>query len=143
MTQLNFCDLQKDQKTFDYIKKYVNYIDKNEDKLLFELENEIQNDEIEKHLANLNISVDDKYKRNIEAIKWIKLNAEGFRLYLDTIKAVAKLYLLLLNSVSLVFYCKELDCCLEDKINNFNYELFVKVIDIFYILKDNVNCFNY
>ncbi len=78
---MSFCLLDGDQKTFEYFKKYVEYLERHEGSC-FDLDNEIQAGEIRNHLLRNGFSQDDVD----EKIRWIRLNAKPFRDYLNTIK---------------------------------------------------------
>lgn len=76
-----FCQLQDDEKTFLYFKKFVQEI---KDKTILKIGNEIQGLELRKHFNTNQIPAD-----NVMAeIDWTNKNAEGMRLYLNTIEAV-------------------------------------------------------
>jgi hypothetical protein len=77
---MTFCKLEKDKKTFEYVKQYLLWYSQNHDNFL-ELDSQIQLLEIKNHLENNNY--DD---RTTEMLDWIKQNSEKFRIYLNTIK---------------------------------------------------------
>ncbi len=82
-----FCILEKDEKTFEYFKLYVEYLE-NEDSTCLILDNKIQSEEIQEHLRRTGNAhgVDDQKKKIIS--QWIKKNARPFRDYLNSIKLV-------------------------------------------------------
>jgi len=90
------CILEKDNKTYDYFKRYLAILGlddikssletslkiENLPKKVFFLDNMIQKEEIELHLeANKHI-----LDQPAEALNWIEKNGKGFRNYLQTIK---------------------------------------------------------
>lgn len=78
---MSFCLLESDRKTFEYFKKYVEFLDKHEGSCL-DLDNAIQAAEIRRHLLLNGLSPDDVN----EKINWIRQNGKPFRDYLNTIK---------------------------------------------------------
>ena len=78
-----FCILDNDKKTFEYFKKYVQFLE-NEDDTCHILDNRIQIDEIRDHLYRH--GKDENHKDEID--RWIDENARPFREYLNTIKLV-------------------------------------------------------
>ncbi len=80
---MTFCKLEKDQKTYEYLKKYLIWHVENKGKDFLELDSKIQLDEIRQHLE-LN-KADNK---NQEILEWIKKYSERFRLYLNSIKVI-------------------------------------------------------
>jgi hypothetical protein len=107
---MHFCELEKDQKTFMYFKKYIELV-KQDDNDPSVLDNQFQISEIYEHLRLNGYSYNDSQ----EIHNWIKKNGKPFRNYLNTIKIVY-----------LVWHCMEKDweditweefCKLEDKIN--------------------------
>lgn len=80
---MTFCKLEKDQKTFDYIQKYITWYVEQSGKDFLSLDSKIQLDEIKYHLMNNNFE-----NKNQEILSWIKSNSEKFRIYLNTIKIV-------------------------------------------------------
>jgi hypothetical protein len=107
---MHFCELEKDKKTFEYFKKYLEILNR-EDGDCFLLDNEIQIKEIYDHLKSNGYSKDDSE----EIHKWIQKNGKPFRNYLNTIKIIY-----------VVWHCMgkiwtditwEEFCSIEDKIN--------------------------
>lgn len=80
---MSFCILDKDIKTFEYFKKYVQFLE-TEDNTCHILDNRIQADEIREHLRRN--GMDESHKEEID--RWIDENARPFREYLNTIKLV-------------------------------------------------------
>jgi hypothetical protein len=81
---MTFCELEKDEKTFNYISKYIIWYNTQlNSKDFLQLDSRIQADEIKHHLENNNY--DDK---NYEILQWIKSYSKKFRIYLNTIKIV-------------------------------------------------------
>lgn len=114
-----FCELEKDRKTFEYFKKYIQAFIHHEDSVV--IDNEIQIHEIHEHLLSHGLSLQDSE----EIRSWIKKNSKPFRNYLNTIKIIY-----------LVWYCqgkKWSDITfeefgeLEDKINSVKEELLDKI----------------
>jgi hypothetical protein len=83
---MSFCILEKDEKTFDYFKKYVGFLEENE-RTCLTLDNEIQSEEIQDHLRREGFGNNggDPGKKD-EISRWIKENARPFRDYLNSIK---------------------------------------------------------
>lgn len=107
---MNFCYLEKDRKTFEYFKEYLQYLDTSNKNCLY-LDNKLQIIEMENHLNRNGYNSND-----LEAtIEWVKNNAEGFRSYLNTIKLVYIVWK-----------------CMGNNWENFNWESFVKI-------EDNIN----
>ena len=86
-----FCFLENDIKTFEYTKRYIKTLLKislnKED--IFNLDNEIQSEEIQLHLNRLQIPEWDINKILLEKIKWTEINSKPFRIYLNSIKMIA------------------------------------------------------
>lgn len=80
---MTFCKLEKDQKTYEYFKKYIIWYGGNKGKDFLEIDSKIQADEIKKHLE-LNKTRDN----NQEILEWIKKYSERFRLYLNSLKVI-------------------------------------------------------
>ena len=80
---MSFCILESDQKTFEYFKKYVEFLE-TEENTCHILDNRIQADEIRDHLKRH--GMDENHKEEID--RWIDENARPFREYLNTIKLV-------------------------------------------------------
>jgi hypothetical protein len=78
---MSFCLLESDQKTFEYFKNYVEYLEKHSGSC-FDLDNQIQAKEIKRHLVINGIASDNAN----EKIDWIRRNGKPFREYLNTIK---------------------------------------------------------
>ena len=80
-----FCILEKDKKTFEYFKKYVEFLESKGNTCLI-LDNKIQSEEIREHLRRTGIEngVDGRKKEVIS--QWIHENARPFRDYLNSIK---------------------------------------------------------
>ncbi len=126
MTSFSF--LEKDKKTFNYIKKYLDFMEQETEKSTLALENAIQVQEIEEHLTLLEIPIGDYSKRNSESFNWIKNNGEQFRMYLNTIKIAA-----------IIFYCRDMDCIkIECEIKKFTFDNFCRVVDDINKIKFNL-----
>jgi len=80
---MTFCKLEKDGKTYEYVKKYIIWYMHHQDKDFFELDAQVQAEELKKHLENNNFE-----NKNQEILEWIKKYSEKFRMYLNTIKIV-------------------------------------------------------
>lgn len=81
-----FSILEKDEKTFSYFKKYVEYLEGSGNTCLI-LDNRIQSEEIQNHIANSGLNGDiSENDRKQEISCWIKENARPFRDYLNSIK---------------------------------------------------------
>jgi hypothetical protein len=82
-----FSILEKDRKTFEYFKKYVEFLELEENTCLI-LDNKIQSEEIQEHLRRTghNSGMDGRKKEIIS--QWIRENARPFRDYLNSIKLV-------------------------------------------------------
>jgi hypothetical protein len=78
-----FCFLEKDQKTFDYVKKYYSLIKAGDSTI--QLDSCIQKSEIERNLELKSCDIEDQ-----KAITdWINENSSGFRAYINSIKMLA------------------------------------------------------
>lgn len=80
---MSFCYLEKDKKTFEYFKEYLQYLESNTSSC-FILDNQIQVREMSEHLCANGYSIDD----HGAIIDWVEKNGERFRNYLNTIKLV-------------------------------------------------------
>lgn len=80
---MTFCNLEKDEKTFDYVKEYILWFAQHNNKGFLNLDTNLQLHEIQHHLE-LNPN-DDKNK---EILSWISRYSKEFRIYLNTIKIV-------------------------------------------------------
>ncbi len=81
-----FCELEPDQKTFEYIQYYLHYYQDNQDCDFLLLDKEIQMNELQWHLDSRHLS--NYEAKTKEALDWIRENAKPFRSYLNTIKMV-------------------------------------------------------
>jgi hypothetical protein len=78
-----FCFLEKDLKTYDYVKEYLRIMKNGASTTPLDIT--IQRLEIERHMRQNNISPDDQ-----KAItEWIQANSANFRSYLNSLKMVA------------------------------------------------------
>jgi hypothetical protein len=77
--------LEQDKKTFDYFKKYVQFLEDEENTCLI-LDNKIQAAEIKEHLRRSGFDSSVDSVRKDETSRWIKENARPFRDYLNSIK---------------------------------------------------------
>lgn len=90
MLRDNFCILEKDEKTFNYVKRYILAIKKESSEHDVEkLDCLIQMEEMKNHLIINNIPED---KKNNECIRWADENSEKFRIYLNSIKIVSVIF---------------------------------------------------
>ena len=81
-----FCILPDDEKTFDYFKRYQqDIIDKSPTKTY----NDIQADDIKDHLRRMGLP-ESSFE---EEFKWIKKNAKGMRIYLNTITIASVIWM--------------------------------------------------
>ncbi len=76
-----FCILENDYKTFEYFKKYVEFLEKGDNDCLV-LDNALQADEIRAHLMRNGFS-DTDFE---EKINWVNKNGKPFRDFLNTLK---------------------------------------------------------
>ena len=83
-----FCELEIDQKTFDYVSKYVQMWQQNCDADFCCMDQQIQADEIHWHLDQQKLQECDHTGKNLEVLHWVQENGESFRSYLNTIKLV-------------------------------------------------------
>lgn len=105
-----FCYLEKDQKTFDYVKQYLQVMKKGESTTPLDIT--IQRLEIEHHLQANNISYSDR-----KAIsEWIDKNSPNFRIYLNSLKMVALF----------IYYVKKAEHFAEEA--QISFELFAEAV---------------
>lgn len=82
-----YCSLDLDQKTFEYIHRYMANCHSPND--FFQMDNDLQLEEIQKHLElNHNFTTE-------EQLEWVKNYSKGFREYINTMKLVWASWLLL------------------------------------------------
>ncbi len=86
--KIKFCILEKDKKTFDYIKECLELLEKREKNFL-KFDNMIQKKEIEEHLQRKGMHIVPEEEKNREIFLWIDNYACDFRSYLNTIKIAA------------------------------------------------------
>lgn len=84
-----FSLLDRDDKTFRYIKRYLKECHNYDES--FKLDNKIQNEEIQKHLY-LSHCPQDKQKE--EMLSWVDKNSKPFRDYLNSIKIAYSAWIL-------------------------------------------------
>jgi hypothetical protein len=87
-----FCKIEKDEKTYKYLKEYLDFIsDENlTNKNILNIDNKIQHQELYTHLNFSKIDPnEDSARRHQEIEQWIKNNAKSFRQYLSSIKLIA------------------------------------------------------
>jgi hypothetical protein len=87
-----FCKIEKDEKTFKYLKEYLDFIteDNSPNKNILNIDNKIQHEELYIHLNYRKIDPnEDSLRRHQEIEQWIKNNAKSFRQYLSSIKLLA------------------------------------------------------
>lgn len=106
-----FCDIPIDLKTYQYIQRYIDYIE-NKHINIEELDNKIQIEEIKFHLQMTHCPDE---VANQEAINWIQKHAKGFRLYLNSIKLIA-----------LIYVTRHLECDIKCEFKKFTFEMFEK-----------------
>lgn len=109
---IGFSLLEKDEKTYIYVKRYLSYL-KNKKGSLLKLQNDFQIEEIQIHLKNHNIKGEEE--SNIESITWIKHHGDKFRIYLNSLKILALM---------------ALDCKCSCNKDDFSYVDFCKSVDI-------------
>jgi len=80
---LLFSLLEKDEKTYNYSKKYLTFLRENNNNCILMFENKLQFDELEEHFK-LNCITEEC--RNYEAQLWIQKFADRYRRYLNSIK---------------------------------------------------------
>ena len=106
-----FSELEKDSKTFEYLKEYLNHWNSDSKKDFSKLDMDIQTREIVTHLYLNGKSGSD----NAEIINWIQKYGAQFRAYLNSIKLVFLVWHCMgrdLNQISWEDYCQ-----LRDKMN--------------------------
>ena len=84
-----FCQLEDDQKTFEYIRHYIQQW--REHRSLGNTDNRLTAQEIEWHITHLP-SHPENGERREEMLRWIHQNGKAFRAYLNTIKLVFVVY---------------------------------------------------
>lgn len=80
---MTFCELKKDEKTYDHIKKYIMWFSQHKGEGFLNLDANIQLGEIKNYLK-IN-SYDDK---NDEILYWVTNYSKEFRIYLNTLKII-------------------------------------------------------
>lgn len=113
---MKLCKLEKDGKSFMYVKMYMEMCEEDKIKELFSVENKLQIKEIEDHCKNNGIS-----DVNREALIWINNWAEGYRIYLSSLKMVV--FILKCAGRRAKDITWEEFCEIEDKVNNMHYFL--------------------
>jgi hypothetical protein len=106
-----FSELEKDEKTFNYVREYLNHWNSGQKKDFNKLDMEIQTREIITHLYLNGKSGND----NDEILRWIKDHGAPFRAYLNSIKLVFLVWHCMgrdLEEISWSDYCQ-----LRDKMN--------------------------
>ncbi len=90
MTNCNmlFCQLDGDEKTFALIKRYIQFLNVEQNTTPQELDKLIQIEEIKTHLYLNHKPLNDA----AEIQEWIKKYGKPFRMYLNTIKLVYVLW---------------------------------------------------
>jgi len=83
-----FCLLEKDEKTYRYLKMVIEHVRGNRDVSLLKLDNALQTGEIRTHLYLNRFPEDDRD----EMMNWILRHGKGFRAYLNTIKVAAMMW---------------------------------------------------
>jgi hypothetical protein len=93
-----FCHLEKDQKTYKILQIYISDIRDGKD--IFRDDQELQVAEIKDHNTRCG---EDK------SIQWVERYAYGYRIYLNSIKELALLFLATKRGVSWDNYCYFVD----------------------------------
>ena len=106
-----FCILEKDDKTFHYLKKIISYIKENKMDCILELDTFIQKGEILDHLRINGFQENDRE----EMCRWVEKHGRSFREYLNTMKIAAVVWVTLFDDRELTW---EDFCQLEDKLNS-------------------------
>jgi hypothetical protein len=87
-----FCKIEKDDKTYKYLKDYLNFLSnpaKENNNILF-LDNKIQHEELNMHLYYHEIDpCKESKEKECELESWIQNNGKPFRQYLSSIKLLA------------------------------------------------------
>lgn len=84
-----FCFLEKDEKTYRYLRMVIEHIRENRVDGLVKLDNVLQTHEIRNHLYLNRLPENDRE----EMINWIHRHGKGFRDYLNTIKVAAMMWI--------------------------------------------------
>ena len=117
----DFCYLEKDDKTYKYVLRYVKFIEEHRETILG-LDNQVQVEEILLHMDDKKIAKTNIDDTNEEMACWIKKNSKPFRNYLNSIKVAAMiLYSMEMNHLcegptSYGVYCKIVDSMNKVKI---------------------------
>lgn len=106
-----FCVLEKDEKTYNYLKNFIIHMHENREDPLVQLDNLIQKGEIQRHLVINGYAENDK----LESLNWVKSYACDFRSYLNTMKIAALYWSLSHRNEELTW---EAFCELADRIND-------------------------
>lgn len=120
-----FCILEKDNKTFLYIKRYIDFMEKEDRRNVMTLDNQIQQEEMISHLERKGIDRNNSPIVLQELKDWINKNGSPIRVYINTIKLAA-----------VIFYTRDKDCFETCMYKEFNYENFSKVVD-------DINCIRF
>ncbi len=83
-----FCTLEKDEKTYRYLRMVIAYIRENRTEGFQQMDNILQVHEIENHLYLNRLPENDRE----EMVSWIHRHGRGFRVYLNTIKVAALMW---------------------------------------------------
>jgi hypothetical protein len=124
MNSIKFSYIEKDLKTYNYIKEFIDFFEKKESEDIISLENDIQSREIKTHLYLNKIPDWDKNKQNKEKILWSDKYGEDFRHYLNAMKIIA-----------LVFVLKDYECFFQCVNREFTFDNFCKIVDDYNRLK--------
>lgn len=84
-----FCELETDEKTFEYIKHYIHQWQQH--RSFDDMDRTITVQEIEYHIANHPSHLENGH-RQAEVLNWIQTNGQTFRAYLNTIKLAFVVY---------------------------------------------------
>lgn len=113
--KIKFCILEKDQKTFDYVKECLLLLERR-DKDAKTLDNKIQAIEILAHLERAGKNIEESEERHKEQIFWVDNYACDFRSYLNTIKIAASFLHFKKVKSEVLSYEEFCECC--DAVNN-------------------------
>jgi len=103
-----FCILEKDGKTYSYLKDYIDFLENDKGNILF-YDNYIQYMEIEEHIKLNNCT-----EKENECIRWIDNYASDFRQYINSIKLLYMAWKIKsVNSLNWDSFCE-----LVDKLND-------------------------
>ena len=111
-----FSRLEKDKKTYNYSKKYLDFTKECNGNCIVIFENALQAEELKEHFRINNTPDNDEF-RSWEAQVWIGHNAEKFRKYLNSIKLLV---------------------IMIDINREYTFEYFSELVDRFNNMKNNI-----